>query len=115
MDDGSEIYLRVYGGKNYAEPRTLILDSIGFEDHWLIDDLIQALSDFRQKHAGCTIKAIERDSIYASGYRAERLESPAEVEKRVAALRKQFDQIPKEGVERRRAEYYRLKREFGDL
>lgn len=112
-DPKLEQLIASYAGRNYAEPRKITVDTIDFEDHDDLDGLIAALTLFKEKNVGMTFSSRERESDYSSyviGFDAERMETSQEVSVRVERYRLEvLDRKTK-----RRAEYERMKREFGD-
>ncbi len=107
MPDTIEDLMVRWAGSNYAKPRKITVDSND------LDELIAALVAFKKKNAGMTFSRREREtdcSSYLIGFDAERLETPQEVSVRVEGYR----QHVLGNQTRRRQEYERLKREFGD-
>lgn len=102
--------LKHYAGRDYATPRCVEISRVDFEDHEDIYSLIKALTQLSEYEI---IKIIEVETYYSSrisGFAAYRMETPEEIEERINGYIRDFSK----DENRRRAEYERMKREFGD-
>lgn len=116
MDIEREI--AVHAGRDYAKRRNVVVDNILFEDIDNLNDddgpdrLIEAITEFKANNPCMTFQTLEGGDHYDIfvGFEAIRSETPEEVSARIDGYRKYV--LQREAV--RRAEYERMKREFGD-
>lgn len=99
-----------YAGPKYAEPRSVDVASLDLFDFEDINDLIEAVIAFRAEHANLEIVSdFEKYDGAEAVFRAYRSETPQEVATCVEGYRL----CVMNKMAQRKAEYERMKREFG--
>lgn len=111
-DDSPEMIQRLaqYAGKDYAKPRTVEVEEVYLGSEFeTFDELLSGLLAFRERNAG-HILTLENPNTEYTSVTARRLETPQETAGRIEGYREKIR--AKDAA--RRAEYERMKREFGD-
>lgn len=119
-DTITNMQIACWAGPNYNEARSLVMGSIDFEDfeNQSIDNLIQALSVFRDQYKDCTIMITKNISYdvaleHIEGYKAVRMETDQEIEKRINGYKKDIARKQIESLENKRKMYEEFKTLFG--
>jgi hypothetical protein len=98
-----------YAGSDYAEPKEVEVGTLHPDSYESIDDLIDALVAFRDAHARGRFERQDSWEGDAFWFIASRMETPEETAARVQEYRR----LALERIAGRRAQYERLRREFG--